>query len=500
MTANRNPEILKGDQVMTIGRKIIGGYVIVLALLAIVAVVAFYSLKTIERAYVGFLDVDTQAIIGATELRQEARDQVAQYRGLLLYPEQYTRLVTELRESHRQLDALLDKVRSLSRSEAGMRLVDEIADTQKKYKEGQEEGIRLMEQGKHKEALALSEKVLPISLALRDKCDQYIKRQQKQLAEGRSDVSGVLERTFLLLSSISILAIVLGLAFGTLLTRSIARPLRETVAQLSSSSAEILATTAQVATGAAETASAVSETTATVAEVKQAAGVSSSKAKYVSESAQKVSQVSQAGRKSVESVIHGMQRIQEQMESIAESIVRLSEQSQAIGEIIATVNDLAEQSNLLAVNAAIEAAKAGEQGKGFAVVAQEVKSLAEQSKQATAQVRTLLSDIQKATSAAVIATEQGSKAVEAGVKQSAESGESIRLLADSVSEAAQAATQIAASSQQQMVGMDQVALAMENIMQASVQNVSGTKQAEVAAQSLHELGRKLNSMVGDAAR
>ena len=285
-------------------------------------------------------------------------------------------------------------------------------------------------------------------------------------------------------------------AFRTMVEsqRRVTREILEGVGVLASSSSEILATTVQLAAGAAEAASAVSETTATVAEVKQAAGVSSSKAKYVSESAQKVSQVSQAGRKSVESVIHGMQRIQEQMESIAESIVRLSEQSQAIGEIIATVNDLAEQSNLLAVNAAIEAAKAGEQGKGFAVVAQEVKSLAEQSKQATAQVRTLLSDIQKATSAAVIATEQGSKAVEAGVKQSAESGESIRLLADSVSEAAQAATQIAASSQQQMVGMDQVALAMENIMQASVQNVSGTKQAEVAAQSLHELGQKLKQL------
>src|SRR5206468_6485887 len=91
--------------------------------------------------------------------------------------------------------------------------------------------------------------------------------------------------------------------------------------------------------------------------------------------------------------------IQTQMESIADSVVKLSEQGQAIGEIIATVNDLAEQSNLLAVNASIEAAKAGEQGKGFAVVAQEVKSLAEQSKQATAQVRNLLNDIQKATSA-----------------------------------------------------------------------------------------------------
>jgi methyl-accepting chemotaxis protein len=227
----------------------------------------------------------------------------------------------------------------------------------------------------------------------------------------------------MLLISVSLLALISGLAIGVLLTRFITQQLREAIAQLSSSSAEILAMTTQMASGAAETATAVSETTTTVEEVKQTAQVSSQKAKYVSETAQKASQVSQGGRKSVGDSIEGMSRIREQTESIAESIVRLSEQSQAIGEIIAAVNDLAEQSNLLAVNAAIEAAKAGEQGKGFAVVAQEVKSLAEQSKQATAQVRTILMDVQKATSAAVMATEQGSKAVEAGVKQSAEAGQ-----------------------------------------------------------------------------
>ncbi|MHB0975324.1 MAG: methyl-accepting chemotaxis protein [Thiobacillus sp.] len=270
--------------------------------------------------------------------------------------------------------------------------------------------------------------------------------------------------------------------------------IHEGVNVLSSSSSEILATTTQVASGAAETATAVSETTATVEEVKQTAQLASQKARYVSDSAQKASQVSQSGRRSVDEAIQGMNRIQEQMESIAGSIVRLSEQSQAIGEIIATVNDLAEQSNLLAVNAAIEAAKAGEQGKGFAVVAQEVKSLAEQSRQATGQVRAILGDIQKATSAAVLATEQGNRAVEAGVRQTGETGEAIRHLAESINEAAQAATQIAASSQQQMVGMDQVAQAMENIRQASVQNVAGTRQAEVAAQGLHELGVRLKQL------
>ncbi len=285
-------------------------------------------------------------------------------------------------------------------------------------------------------------------------------------------------------------------SFHTMLEslRRTTRELHEGVNVLSSSSAEILATTTQVAAGAAETATAVSETTATVEEVKQTAQLASQKARYVSDSAQKASQVSQSGRRAVEEAIAGMHRIQEQMESIAESIVRLSEQGQAIAEIIASVNDLAEQSNLLAVNAAIEATKAGEQGRGFAVVAQEVKSLAEQSKQATAQVRSILGDIQKATAAAVLATEQGTKAVEAGVKQSGEAAEAIRLLTDSITEAAQAATQIAASSQQQMVGMDQVALAMENIKQASTQNVAGTRQAEAAAQGLHELGGRLKQL------
>jgi len=277
--------------------------------------------------------------------------------------------------------------------------------------------------------------------------------------------------------------------------REVNREIRESANILGAAAGEILATTTQVASGAAETATAVSETTTTVEEVRQTAQVSNQKARYVSESAQKAAQVSQSGKKSVEESIAGMSRVRERMESIADSIVRLSEQSQAIGEIIATVNDLAEQSNLLAVNAAIEAAKAGDAGKGFAVVAAEVKSLAEQSRQATAQVRTILNDIQKATSAAVMATEQGTKSVEAGVKQSTEAGQSIQVLAEGTVEAAQAATQIAASSQQQVAGMEQVALAMENIKQASVQNVAGTKQAEVAAQSLHELGQKLKQLV-----
>jgi methyl-accepting chemotaxis protein len=291
---------------------------------------------------------------------------------------------------------------------------------------------------------------------------------------------------------------VLGNAFLAMVgdLRKAMREIGEGVDVLGSSTSEILATTKQVTTGAAETATSVTETTTTVEEVKQTAVVSSQKAKRVSESAQNVAQIAQAGRKSVDGTIEEITRMRSQMDLIAESIVRLSEQSQAIGEIVATVNDLADQSNLLAVNAAIEAAKAGEQGKGFAVVAQEVRSLAEQSKKATVQVRTILGDIQKATNGAVLATEQGAKAVEAGVKQATQSGDSVKALAESVTEASQAATQIAASSQQQLLGMDQVASAMENIKIATTQNIAGAQQSEAAAQNLQELGHKLKHLVG----
>jgi methyl-accepting chemotaxis protein len=277
--------------------------------------------------------------------------------------------------------------------------------------------------------------------------------------------------------------------------RSVATETSHGVATLTAAASEILASTAQGAASSAETAAAVSETTATVEEVKQTSLLSSEKSRTVSESAQQAARTASEGRRALEDSMQGMQTIQEKMEAIAGTVVRLSERSHAIGEITASVAGLAEQSNLLAVNAAIEAAKAGEHGKGFAVVAQEVKSLAEQSRQATRQVRELLGEIQKSVGAAVMITEQGAKTVAQGVERTNQAGQAIRELAENMAEAAQAAVQIAASSQQQLAGMDQVALAMENIQQASAENAAGSRQAETSAQNLHALGQSLRQTV-----
>ena len=176
------------------------------------------------------------------------------------------------------------------------------------------------------------------------------------------------------------------------------------------------------AAGAQEQAAAVGQTVTTVDEVTQTADQAAQRAKMVGDTVQRTLEIGKAGRKAVEDSIAALDRVKDQVEATAENILMLAEQAQTIGEIIATVNDIAEQTNLLALNAAIEASRAGEHGKGFAVVAGEVKALADQSKKATAQVRQILGEIQKATNTAVLSTEEVTKGVAAAAKVAGQAG------------------------------------------------------------------------------
>jgi methyl-accepting chemotaxis protein len=274
-----------------------------------------------------------------------------------------------------------------------------------------------------------------------------------------------------------------------------ANRIREATTNITASSSEIMAATAQQATRATEQSSAISQTTTTIDEVKVIVEQSFAKAQAVSQQAQHTRETSQAGEQAVTETVGSMRQIKDKVEGIAENILALSEQTQQIGEIIATVNDIAAQSNLLALNASVEAARAGEHGKGFAVVAVEVRNLAEQSKQATAQVKAILNEIQRATNVAVMATEEGTKGVDTGVQMTGQAGTTIQQLTTSISENASAAQQIVASSQQQTTGMEQIALAMENINEAMVQNLASTRQAEKAAQDLSSVAKQLEELV-----
>jgi methyl-accepting chemotaxis protein len=271
--------------------------------------------------------------------------------------------------------------------------------------------------------------------------------------------------------------------------------IRGAVKSVAAAAAEILAATSQQVSATAEEATAVRQTATTVAEVRQTAEASARRTRMVAELAQRVAATAEDGRKSVEESIKGSDTARSRMEALAERILSFSEQAEAIADINATVGELAEQSNLLAVNAGIEAAKAGEAGKGFAVVAAEVKGLAERCKDATVQVRRIVVELQKSAQTTVIAAEQGVKAAESGTVTAQRSGEAISSLATSVTEASQAAQQIMAAAEQQEAGMDQIALAIQNIEQSSAQTVAAMQQVERATKDLNDLAQRLSETV-----
>jgi methyl-accepting chemotaxis protein len=266
------------------------------------------------------------------------------------------------------------------------------------------------------------------------------------------------------------------------------------VGEIGASTTEILASVSQHTESAGQQSAAISETSATINELRSAADDTAQRAREVARQASDSVQVSDEGTEAVSAITVAMEEIRTRVDGIAQEILTLSERTQQIGAITQTVNEIADRSNLLALNASIEAARAGEHGRGFAVVADQVRRLAEQSKGATSQVETILNDVKEATSAAVRASEEGTKVVDDGLQLTTRAGEGIRSLTDTIREASSAAEQIAASAHQQSVGMDQIAEAMGNIDDGTAQFLEGAQQSQRAAENLNELSAKLAAL------
>jgi methyl-accepting chemotaxis protein len=276
---------------------------------------------------------------------------------------------------------------------------------------------------------------------------------------------------------------------------NMAQQIREAASGISAAAAEILAATTQQMASTTEQDTAVTQTISTVEEVRMTVKQTAERVQAVADASRQSVVVSKNGQKSITDTVEGMKTIRQRVESIAQTILMLSERTQQIGEIISTVNEIADQSKLLALNASIEAARAGEEGRGFAVVAMEVRQLAEQSRDATSRVRDILNEIQQATNTAVMVTEEGSKGADTGVVLVERAGESIQELSATIEDAAQASVQIAGSTRQQINGMDQLATAMNAIKQATTQTAASTRQAERSAQDLNEMARQMELAV-----
>ncbi len=292
----------------------------------------------------------------------------------------------------------------------------------------------------------------------------------------------------------SVLAVI-----GFWIVRSITSPLERAVNDLATATAEIVAGTSQQASSIQEQVAAVVETVSTVDQIAQTSSQANDRASAVTEASRRAVEVGDNGRRAVEDATSVMSTVEQQTEALAQRILGLAEQAQAIGEIIAAVTDVADQTNLLSLNAAIEASRAGEHGRGFSVVASEIKALAEQSKRATAQVRQILGEIQKSTNGAVLATEEGAKSVNQALLAVRQAGTTIATLSETIDDAALAAAQITASVGQQSAGMSQIQQAMHNINQGTNQTLVATRQTEQAARDLDLLGGRLRKLLAGTA-
>lgn len=247
--------------------------------------------------------------------------------------------------------------------------------------------------------------------------------------------------------------------------------------------------------GASEQASSINQITASLDEIEKSSNQTIEKAKNLGEVADRTREKGQMGLEAVEQSIGGMKGVREKVQTIAQTILDLSHQTQQVGEITGVVNSLAQQLKMLALNASIEAAKAGEAGAGFAVVAAEVKNLAEQSEQSTSQVQKILEDIRHATEKAVMATEEGTKGVDLGTHLVEQTGGIVHSLTEVIHETTIASQQIQAAIRQEGVGIEQITAGMNEINQVTTSFVDSVRQTTEAIGHLASMVANLKSQI-----
>ena len=273
------------------------------------------------------------------------------------------------------------------------------------------------------------------------------------------------------------------------------KSLKKVITNLIDSSTELNSSIAEISASVSESSSAISETTASVEEVKKTSDISLQMAKESVKTVEKGEKISQEVQESINTTRNGFEIIKKQVSILNQNILHLAEGSKMIGEIIELVNDISDQTNLLAVNASIEAARAGEQGKSFVVVAQEMKSLANQSKQATEKIKNILNETQNSVNTSVMAAEKAEKTI---YEQTEKAESQIVTLSDIVQvmqEMKDVIKQIELTMNEQNIGMNEIAEAMNNIKMASQQNADVANKLKEATEQLRAMEKYFTSFI-----
>ena len=285
--------------------------------------------------------------------------------------------------------------------------------------------------------------------------------------------------------------------------RDMAEKLRSTISQIArtseqvaASSAELHSTAEQISTGAEEVAFQTSSVAIASEEMAATSGTIAHNCKMAAETSNRASETVRCGVAVVRQTIDGMERISAQVKAAAQTVVTLGARSDQIGAIIGTIEDIADQTNLLALNAAIEAARAGEQGRGFAVVADEVRALAERTTRATREIGEMIKTIQSETVGAVSAMEEGVNEVARGTNSSMESGDALQQILDQINDVAMQVNQIATAAEQQTATTNEITNNIQQITQVVFSTSKGASETASASNDLSRESEQLQLLVG----
>ena len=264
---------------------------------------------------------------------------------------------------------------------------------------------------------------------------------------------------------------------------------------IASASNQLHSTSAQIATGAEEVAS-QTNTVATASE--EMSATSSDIARnctMAAEASRQTTESANAGAKVVNETITGMSVIADQVRQTSKTVEALGSRSDQIGQIVGTIEDIADQTNLLALNAAIEAARAGEQGRGFAVVADEVRALAERTTKATREIGEMIKAIQSETREAVKAMEDGVHEVEKGAVSSQKSGHALEEILERINEVTMQINQIATAAEQQTATTSEITSNIQQVTEVVHQTARGADETAGAAAQLATQAQQLQNLV-----
>ena len=323
----------------------------------------------------------------------------------------------------------------------------------------------------------------------------FVAHEEKLLEEATRDSSQRAAGASRIVVGLGVVAVGLAIALVLLLATGIARQIGLAIQHVQSSSAELQAAANQQAAGTKEQSAATTEVTTTLKELVATSRQMAESSQRVTRIAEDTGRAAGEGDVTLQKAQTSIAAIKRQVDLIVTHMLDLGKKSQQVGGILEIINELAEQTNILAINASIESAGAGESGRRFAVVADEIRRLADRVGGSTKEIRGLIDEIRSAANTTVMVTEDGLKAVDAGQRQFGDVASSFRQIAGMVDTTTDAAREIELGSKQQVTAIEQVNTALKDIAQAARETEASTRQTLQTSGELATLSRNLSELI-----